>query len=149
VSHDVCDPAPQADWLKTGILLYYSVQGFTGVGISGTNVVCAPQEFITFDPPSGETCQSYTQTFIETSGGYLANPNATTACDFCTFSSTSSYLAQYDIHYYQRWRNFGLLWSYILFNIVAALFFYWLARVVCSLVLHCKGLFIDVFSISA
>jgi ATP-binding cassette, subfamily G (WHITE), member 2, PDR len=114
------------------------VQGFTGVGISGTNVVCAPQEFVTFEPPSGATCQSYAQTFIDTSGGYLANPNATTACDFCTFSTTDSYLAQYDIHYDQRWRNYGLIWSYILFNIAAAVFLYWLARVVSPLVQNGK-----------
>jgi flagellar biosynthesis/type III secretory pathway M-ring protein FliF/YscJ len=29
----------------------------------------------------------------------------------------------------RRWRNFGLLWVYVVFNIFAAVFFYWLARV--------------------
>jgi ATP-binding cassette, subfamily G (WHITE), member 2, PDR len=28
-----------------------------------------------------------------------------------------------------RWRNFGILWVYIIFNICGALFLYWLTRV--------------------
>lgn len=32
--------------------------------------------------------------------------------------------------YANRWRDFGLLWAYVVFNIIAAVGIYWLARVV-------------------
>lgn len=28
-----------------------------------------------------------------------------------------------------RWRNFGIMWAFIIFNIFGALFLYWLTRV--------------------
>lgn len=31
--------------------------------------------------------------------------------------------------YEKRWMDFGLLWIYIVFNVVGALFLYWLVRV--------------------
>jgi ABC-type multidrug transport system permease subunit len=33
------------------------------------------------------------------------------------------------IRYEDRWRNFGLMWVFVLVNVVAALGLYWLARV--------------------
>lgn len=61
--------------------------------------------------------------------GSLANPNAASDCQFCEMTTTNTFLAQVNSNYDLRWRNFGLLWVFIIFNIVAAVFLYWLARV--------------------
>lgn len=34
------------------------------------------------------------------------------------------YLAAVSVYYDERWRNFGLVWAYVAFNIFGALFFY-------------------------
>ena len=37
--------------------------------------------------------------------------------------------AQINASYDTRWRNFGILWAFIIFNMFAAIGLYWLARV--------------------
>ncbi|KAJ6145620.1 ABC multidrug transporter C [Penicillium chermesinum] len=71
----------------------------------------------------------YMQAYINTSGGYLLNENATSDCSFCTESTTDSFLANVNSYFSDAWRNFGLMWVYIIFNIFMAVFIYWLARV--------------------
>jgi ABC-type multidrug transport system permease subunit len=43
--------------------------------------------------------------------------------------STDTFLAQVDSYYSEAWRNFGIMWAYLVFNVVAALGIYWWARV--------------------
>ncbi|PWY88623.1 pleiotropic drug resistance protein PDR [Aspergillus sclerotioniger CBS 115572] len=107
----------------------YLVSGMLSTGVSGTTAVCETSEYLHFSPPSGSTCQSYMADYINTNGGYLENPSATTNCSFCSISSTDAYLAQVSSYFSDAWRNFGLMWVYIIFNIFAAVFIYWLARV--------------------
>lgn len=67
--------------------------------------------------------------YIATAGGKLSNPNATSGCRLCPVTSTDTFLGSIQLHYDDRWRNFGLMVVYTVFNIFAALFLYWLARV--------------------
>jgi len=99
------------------------------VGLANTRIQCSSIEFVTFEPPSGQTCGQYMQQYISTAGGYIQEPNATNGCQFCAAASTNVYLEQLSSQYSSRWRDFGILWVYIIFNIVGALFLYWLARV--------------------
>ncbi|KAL2817106.1 ABC-2 type transporter-domain-containing protein [Aspergillus granulosus] len=107
----------------------YLVSAMLSTGLSGTTVTCEAIEYLSFNPPSNETCQSYMADYIASAGGYLKDPSATSNCEFCTISSTDTYLASVSSYYSDAWRNFGLMWVYILFNIVAAVSIYWLARV--------------------
>ncbi|XHG07201.1 hypothetical protein AWENTII_010361 [Aspergillus wentii] len=108
----------------------YLVSAMLSTGVGNAQATCEPVEFISFDPPSGTTCYNYMQPYIEAATtGYLQNPNATSDCSFCTISSTNAYLAQVDVYPKDSWRNFGLMWVYIVFNIFGAVFIYWLARV--------------------
>ena len=61
--------------------------------------------------------------------GYLKDPDATSNCMFCTISKTDVYLSGISSNFNDAWRNFGLMWAYIVFNIFGAVFIYWLARV--------------------
>jgi ABC-type multidrug transport system permease subunit len=98
------------------------------VGVANTAVNCADNEFVRMQPPSGETCGKYLATFVNATGGNLLNPDSTTECVYCSISETNTYLASIGSHYSERWRNFGLIWVYIVFNIFAALGVYWLTR---------------------
>ena len=107
----------------------YLINGMLAAGLANTNITCSAIEYSTFNPPSGTTCLEYMQPYINTMGGYILDPNATTQCKFCTASDTNVYLTQLSSEYSTRWRNFGIMWAFIIFNVGAALGLYWLARV--------------------
>ncbi|ERT01100.1 hypothetical protein HMPREF1624_02339 [Sporothrix schenckii ATCC 58251] len=107
----------------------YLVSAMLSVGVANTEVQCAANEFLTFDPPSGQTCFEYMEAYMATAGGYLTNESARSGCNFCSIKFTNQALAGVQSFYSDRWRNFGILWAYIAFNICGALFIYWLTRV--------------------
>ena len=107
----------------------YLVEGFLTVGLANTRVTCSSIEYLTMNPPAGQTCGAYLSTYLGTTGGYLLDEAATSGCQVCTYSSTNTFLSILKLSYANRWRDYGLLWVYIIFNIAAALGIYWLARV--------------------
>jgi ABC-type multidrug transport system permease subunit len=79
-----------------------------------------------------ETCATYLTPYLNATGGQMnqiINPDATSDCKFCALSSTNEFLSSINSSYADRWRNSGLLWVYIVFNAVMAVFLYWLVRV--------------------
>lgn len=107
----------------------YLVSGMMSTGLANTKVVCSSIEFLQFNPPSGQTCSEYLAPYISFAGGYLENQNATTDCSFCAVADTNVFLAKVNSNYNDRWRNFGLMWVYIVFNVFGAIGMYWLVRV--------------------
>jgi hypothetical protein len=108
----------------------YIVGGMIPTGVSRTRIVCSASELVNFDPPAEETCSQYMSAFLSNVGGYLVDPEATKGCSYCSAETTDELLAQFGISYGTRWRDFGLLWVYVLFNIAVAVGLYWLVRVV-------------------
>jgi ATP-binding cassette subfamily G (WHITE) protein 2 (PDR) len=90
---------------------------------------CAPTEFQTFFPPQNESCADYMREYISMAGGYLKDTLATGECNYCQMDSTNQFLMRINSNWDTRWRDFGLLWVYVAFNIAAAVFLYWLCRV--------------------
>nr|XP_018999174.1 ATP-binding cassette transporter [Kwoniella mangroviensis CBS 8507]OCF62635.1 ATP-binding cassette transporter [Kwoniella mangroviensis CBS 8507] len=107
----------------------YLVEGLLSVAVANTDVRCSDIEYLKFDPPSGETCSAYLAEYIGAFGGYLLDENASSNCQFCTISKTNTFLAAFNLSYGNRWRDFGLMWVYIIVNIIAAISLYWLVRV--------------------
>ncbi|USW58775.1 Putative ABC transporter-like, ATP-binding domain, AAA+ ATPase domain, CDR ABC transporter [Septoria linicola] len=110
----------------------YLVGGFLSTGLANTDVTCADNEFLRFNVGQGfNNCGDYLADYqAETSNaGYLRDPSATQQCEYCTYGDSNTFLAGVSISYSDRWRNFGILWAFIIFNVCAAVFFYWLARV--------------------
>lgn len=106
----------------------YLVGGMLSTAVANTDVICASNEWVQFTPPNGTTCIKFMESYIDQVGGKLQVEQATDKCNFCPISSTNVFLSAVNIDYADRWRNFGLLWVYIFFNMAAALFVYWLAR---------------------
>ncbi|KAL8874372.1 MAG: hypothetical protein Q9174_000271 [Haloplaca sp. 1 TL-2023] len=107
----------------------YLVSGMLSTGLSNVEVECSEVEYLTFNPTPPNTCIEYLQPFIDAAGGYVQNEEATSDCRFCTIRDSDVYLTQLSSEYSTRWRNFGIMWAFIIFNIAAALVLYWLARV--------------------
>ena len=62
-------------------------------------------------------------------GGSIYNPAATSDCEFCTASVADQFLAGVSISYSTRWRDYGIGFAFIFFNIFAAVVFYYMFRV--------------------
>ncbi|KAF8069190.1 pleiotropic drug resistance ABC transporter [Lyophyllum atratum] len=108
----------------------YLIEGLLGQALGLKPITCSPVELVTLIPPSGQTCQSYLQTYIQNFGGYVTNPSSTSSCDFCAFATTDQFLGlSFNIFYSHHWRNFGILIGYIIFNIAAIYIFTYLFRI--------------------
>lgn len=107
----------------------YLVSAVLSTGLAQTNVVCAANEILRLSPPAGQTCAEFLGPYMHFAGGQLLNPSSTTQCEFCSVATTDTFLAQLNIYYIDRWRNVGILFAYVGFNVVGAIFLYWLARV--------------------
>ncbi len=108
----------------------YFVQSFVGIVLHDFEVQCAENEIAYFAPPVNETCLEFAGPFVSYAGGKIMNPEATDYCEYCKYSIGDEYLATVGIKYSQRWRNFGFIWAYIIFNICASLVLYYVLRVI-------------------
>ncbi|KAH6984470.1 ATP-binding cassette transporter [Ilyonectria sp. MPI-CAGE-AT-0026] len=108
--------------------LSYYVSAVLSTGVANVDVVCASNEYTTLIPPDGQTCREYMAEYVNTAGGYLRDPGSTTFCEYCSIKETNVFLQGVSSSYDTRWRNFGLMCVYIVFNIAAAVGLYWLAR---------------------
>ncbi|KAF9766424.1 hypothetical protein IL306_001186 [Fusarium sp. DS 682] len=107
----------------------YLIGAMISDGVGKQEVTCSEIEFLQFQTPTNLTCGEYVGQFVQAVGGSLPNPDSNQTCLYCPIASTDTYLGTLDIHYSERWRNFGLLWVFIVFDVVAALMAYWLIRV--------------------
>ncbi|KAF4450932.1 ATP-binding cassette transporter [Fusarium austroafricanum] len=109
--------------------LTYFVSATLSTGLANVNVTCASNEFTYFDPPKGQTCGDYMGDYVSQAGGYLLDSLSTEDCQYCKIKETNVFLKAVSSDYSIRWRNFGILWLYVAFNIVGALALYWVARI--------------------
>ncbi|KAH8656551.1 BcATRO, ABC transporter [Tricladium varicosporioides] len=107
----------------------YLISGMLSTAVANTDIVCAANEILTMQPPSNTTCAQYLTSYIEAAGGYIVNGNATANCGVCPMASTNEFLEYVSAPYSEAWRNFGLMWAYIGFNVLGALVLYWVFRV--------------------
>jgi ATP-binding cassette subfamily G (WHITE) protein 2 (PDR) len=109
----------------------YVIEGFLGTSVANAQAHCSSDEFITFVSPSNSTCREFMEPYMAAAGGYLLDPSAGNGadCDFCQIDNTNQFLAAVNIDFGNRWRDFGLIWVYIVFNAAAAIGLYWLVRV--------------------
>ncbi|KAF5329467.1 hypothetical protein D9619_009293 [Psilocybe cf. subviscida] len=96
----------------------YLIEGILGQAIGRQEVNCSSVEFVTINPPSGQTCAQYMGPYIARTGGYLANPESLAECAFCSIRSTDQFLGNnFNILYEHHWRNLGIFFAFIVFNI--------------------------------
>ncbi|KAI5241291.1 putative ABC multidrug transporter [Aureobasidium subglaciale] len=107
----------------------YWIGGIVAAQLHGKAIVCNDVETSIFNPPQGQTCGQYLAAYLTQAPGYLQNPDATNDCAYCALSSADQFLAGSNIYYSQVWRNFGIFWAFVVFNIFAAVFLYWAFRV--------------------
>lgn len=81
------------------------------------------------DPPMEQTCGDYLKSYLDKYGGEVYNPAATSQCQYCSLSNADQFLLGVGISWSARWRNLGIIWGYIVFNVLAALLLYYNFRI--------------------
>ncbi|KIX01900.1 uncharacterized protein Z518_07839 [Rhinocladiella mackenziei CBS 650.93] len=95
----------------------YIIDGIVGTALHNRKVVCAENELSIFNPPPNMTCGQYLAPYLQSAPGTLYNPTATSKCEYCALSLADQYLSPRGISWSLRWRNFGLVWAYIAFDL--------------------------------
>lgn len=109
--------------------LTYLVSAIASTGLSGRQVKCSSNELAIMQPIQGMTCGDYLNSYANLSGGQVVNPLATSNCEFCSLRNADQFLKSVSISYTTRWRNYGIGFAYIFFNIFMAVMLYYLIRV--------------------
>ncbi|KIY44860.1 pleiotropic drug resistance ABC transporter [Fistulina hepatica ATCC 64428] len=105
-------------WMYRASPFTYIIEGLIGYAVGHSKIVCSDVEFVSLDPPSGQTCEQYMGPYIASEGGYLGNPSSTSACQFCAVDTTDALLGEmFNIYYSHHWRNVGLVCVFIAFNV--------------------------------
>lgn len=103
----------------------YLLEGFLSAATHGRPVLCSSLEFARFAPPPGQTCQSYTATFIAQAGGYVQN-GSNGLCEFCQYATGDEYAAGFNVFYNHKWLDYGVFWAYCVFNFIVVFICSWL-----------------------
>ncbi|KAF8888618.1 pleiotropic drug resistance ABC transporter [Infundibulicybe gibba] len=112
----VLQPFRQLGWWQW----MYHVSPFTYFieAVGNQSLVCSAVELVPVNPPSGQTCAQYLGPFMNSVGGYVTNPSATNACEFCSFATADQFLgSSFNIFYSHRWRDVGITLAYAVLNI--------------------------------
>ncbi|KAA8642709.1 uncharacterized protein ATNIH1004_009461 [Aspergillus tanneri] len=109
----------------------YLMDGMIIAALANTKLHCATIDLLRITLPANATsCGDYMTAYVSTTGGMVLNPNATVGdCLFCSVADTNSALEALGIDITGQWRDLGFLAVYVVVNITATFFLYWVARV--------------------
>jgi ABC-type multidrug transport system permease subunit len=112
-----------SSWMYWIDPFHYYIEGLAVNELGNLQVDCRDADLLKFAPPPGQTCGQYTQDFFSNPAttGYIANPDAVAPelCGYCTYSSGAQfYETQMGWSLGNKWRNFGVLFSFFIFNIL-------------------------------
>ncbi|KAI8367388.1 ABC-2 type transporter-domain-containing protein [Choanephora cucurbitarum] len=109
---------------------HYLIEGLVVNVMDGVKVVCGENDYIPINVPPGQTCGQYMSDYFATGGvGYIGNPDATDVCHYCQYTTGSDFYEQrIGWSFSNRWRDFGILCLYTVFNCFAFSVFVFLFR---------------------
>ncbi|KAF3025191.1 hypothetical protein E8E15_002689 [Penicillium rubens] len=112
-------------WMYWLTPFHYLLEGLVGVITHNVPVRCIDREESRFSTPAGMNCQDYAGSFAEKAGGYVRDAG-NGMCSFCQYSTGNQYAKSLNVFYSHKWRDYGILWAYIIFNFALVFAFSWL-----------------------
>jgi ATP-binding cassette subfamily G (WHITE) protein 2 (SNQ2) len=114
-------PPPQIpkfwrEWLYHVDPLTYLISGLVSNELHGLEITCRESELFSFPPPAGQTCEQWAGPFVNATAGYLVDPAATDNCQYCPIKVGDEFYTPLGISYDHRYRDFGFLIVYVVFN---------------------------------
>ncbi|KAG1750901.1 ABC-2 type transporter-domain-containing protein [Suillus lakei] len=117
-------------WMYRVSPFTYIIEGLLGQAIGGEAINCSNTELVSVNPPKDLTCDKYMGPFMQFAGGYLTNPEAAEGCQYCPYTTTDQYMfSRFNIAYSNHWRNLGIVFGFITFNIIAVFWFTYFMRI--------------------
>ncbi|KAF9891934.1 hypothetical protein FE257_002897 [Aspergillus nanangensis] len=112
----------------------YMASSFLSATLANAPMHCSDTEILSFAAPQNQSCGQFMAPYISANGGGVLNPDVmgglgSDHCQFCTMTDTNQFLAGVGANWSTRWRDFGIVWAFIVFNTAGAIFLYWLCRV--------------------
>ncbi|KAJ6261194.1 ABC multidrug transporter atrB [Drechslerella dactyloides] len=118
-------PAFWRSWMYYLSPFTYLVEGFLSVLTHNVPVICKDDEFARYQAPFDQTCQEYTQPFIDQVGGYVNTlPDGT--CAYCQYNIGDEYAVSFNCFYSNRWRDIYVSIAFCVFNILVVFVCSWL-----------------------
>ncbi|PYI35356.1 hypothetical protein BP00DRAFT_442879 [Aspergillus indologenus CBS 114.80] len=123
-------------WLFWVDPMRYFFGATVGVVLHDVPVHCGSADLVRFEPPPGLTCGQYVgpsgsgggQLYLDQNPGYLVNPNATAACEYCPYIVGDDYLSTLEYGYGQRWWNWAAFLGFCCSNFVLLYGVVWLTK---------------------
>ncbi|RAH84335.1 hypothetical protein BO86DRAFT_240206 [Aspergillus japonicus CBS 114.51] len=115
-------------WLWWADPLTYFFEATVSTVLHDVQVQCASGDLAVFDIPHG-TCREYLGPYLESNPGYLLNPSATQACEFCPYSVGDEYARSLHFFFQDRGRDAGVFLAFCVTNFVLLFGVTWLTRV--------------------
>jgi len=106
----------------------YFLEGLVTDVLVETKVHCTAEDLYVYQPPSGMTCGEYSANFLSYATGYIDNPNATSDCGYCPYSTGADFYNTIPWTEDHRWRDFGIFSAYWVFNIGLVVLLVWFSR---------------------
>jgi ABC-type multidrug transport system permease subunit len=108
----------------------YWIAGVLAATLPPTTVVCAPGEAALFQPPPGQSCAQYAAAFLDAAqAGYLVDPSARSACEYCPYANGAEYIATLGIAPGDKWRDFAIFAAFCVSNWALVYFFIYTVRI--------------------
>jgi ATP-binding cassette, subfamily G (WHITE), member 2, SNQ2 len=105
------------------------LRGVLSATFKNLTVQCATGESTLYNPPPGQTCQSYTQPFIASSGMGYVQTTANGTCAYCPYANGAEYLTTLNTKRGEQWRDLGIFCVFVLSNWLLVYFFIYTVRV--------------------
>ncbi|KAI8968505.1 ABC-2 type transporter-domain-containing protein [Mycotypha africana] len=121
-----------SSWMYWLDPFHYYIEGLTVNELEHLVVECNESDLLKFPPPAGQTCGEYMANFFEAGNtGYITNPDAMQPelCGYCSYKSGPEYYEtrnQWSASH--KWRNFGILVAFFVFNVFVFLLLVFLKR---------------------
>ncbi|OCL11732.1 hypothetical protein AOQ84DRAFT_386625 [Glonium stellatum] len=112
-------------WMYWVTPFKYLLEGMLALIVDGVPIRCDSSELAIFDAPPGQSCQSYAGAYAQQGGGYVQT-QADGSCGYCHYSNGNQFAAGFNVYPRHIWRDFGILWGYVIFNFAVVFVCSWL-----------------------
>ncbi|KAJ3071329.1 hypothetical protein HDU98_005494 [Podochytrium sp. JEL0797] len=112
-------------WLYWIDPYHYLIEGLLVNELGGLALHCEDDSMVPVLIPSGKTCAEYFKPYITIAGapGLVTTPDATGLCLYCPVQVGDTIFKPLGWSYDHRWRNFGIMVAFWVFNRVVTAFF--------------------------
>ncbi|KAG2197666.1 hypothetical protein INT47_002373 [Mucor saturninus] len=109
---------------------HYVIEGLVVIVMDSVKVTCNEWDFTKIPAPPGVNCGDYMADFFAADGpGYIEDNSAMDMCNYCPYKvGNEFYERRIGWSYDNRWRDFGILCAYYVFNVFAFMVFVFLFR---------------------